>query len=385
MTQTHVDVAVVGGGMVGAAVALGLAKQGKQVAIIEGYQPRAYDPSQAHDIRISAISKTSIDLLQRLGAWPHIQSKRVYPYTGLETWELDNCHTKFDAASLDLPLLGYMVENRILQLGIWQAIEPLSNVTFYCPDSLVSIKDHNQGKLIELSSGKTITANLVVGADGANSQVRQSAGIGVTAWDYRQDCMLINVETDCEDIDVTWQRFSASGPRSYLPIGEGFACLVWYDSPSRIKQLSQLSPAELKNEIEAFFPSRVGKVTVNDFASFPLKRRHAQHYCKEGIVLVGDSAHTINPLAGQGVNLGFKDVSALLEVLVDGDYSLENLLQYQKARKTDNLMMQTAMDAFYLGFSNDIAPIKMLRNIGLKLADRAGPLKHQALRYALGL
>ncbi|CAM2905018.1 FAD-dependent oxidoreductase [Vibrio rarus] len=385
MTKTHYDVAVIGGGMVGAATALGLANQGKTVAIIEGRQPRAFDATQQHDIRISAISKTSVDLLERLGAWSFIQSKRVYPYTGLQTWELDNCYTRFDAASLDLPLLGYMVENRLLQLGLWEAMQPFANIRFYCPDALVSMDVSSAEKQITLSSGKEITADLIVGADGAHSKVRQSVGIGITAWDYRQDCLLINVDTDCQDTDVTWQWFTASGPRSYLPMGEGAGCLVWYDSPKRIKQLSQLDPAALKLEIETHFPKRVGNVTVKNHASFPLKRRHAHQYYKEGVVLVGDSAHTINPLAGQGVNLGFKDVSALLQALQDSDDMFSSLHTYQSARKADNLMMQTAMDVFYLGFSNNIGPFKILRNIGLKLADNAGPLKHQALKYALGL
>ncbi|CAM4036399.1 FAD-dependent oxidoreductase [Vibrio neonatus] len=381
----HFDVAVIGGGMVGAATALGLAKQGKRVAVVEGYKPEPFSASQALDIRISAISKSSVDLLQQLGAWSHVQSKRVFPYMGLETWELDNCRTRFDASSLQLPLLGYMVENRVLQLGIWQALQAYSNVSFYCPDALVDMKTSELGKQIELSSGEQISTSLVVGADGANSKVRHIAGIGVTAWDYRQDCMLINVETDCADTDVTWQWFTPQGPRSYLPMGAGQGCLVWYDSPKRIKQLSQLTPEALKLEIEACFPERIGTVSVNNFASFPLKRRHVQHYCKESVVLVGDSAHTINPLAGQGVNLGFKDVQGLLEVLEEGDYSLDNLKRYQKLRRTDNLLMQTAMDAFYLGFSNNIGPVKLLRNMGLKLADRAGPIKDQALKYALGL
>ncbi|GAB7219485.1 FAD-dependent oxidoreductase [Vibrio comitans] len=385
MAHMHFDVAVIGGGMVGAATALGLAKQGKQVAIIEGYQPKPFEHTQGLDIRISAISKSSVDLLKQLGAWPHIQNKRVFPYSGLETWELENCCTRFDAADLDLTLLGYMVENRVLQLGIWEALSEYSNVTFYCPDSLVSMKTTGQGQLLDLSSGEALSASLVVGADGANSKVRQIAGIGVTAWDYRQDCMLINVETDCLDIDVTWQWFTPSGPRSYLPMGEGKGCLVWYDSPERIKQLAQLNTVELQTEIQRCFPARVGHVTVKDFASFPLKRRHAQHYCKDGVALVGDAAHTINPLAGQGVNLGFKDVTALLTTLSDDDYSLRNLQKYQQLRKTDNLIMQTAMDVFYVGFSNNIGPVKMLRNVGLKLADSAGPLKHQALKYALGL
>lgn len=385
MTKNRFDVAVVGGGMVGAAMALGLVKQGKKVALIEGVEPKPYQASQPLDIRISAISKSSVDLLESLGAWQHIKSMRVFAYRGLETWEHENCHTRFDAASLGLPLLGYMVENRLIQLGIWQELEAFEGIELFCPDTLDRVVFDDGKADIVLNSGVKLQADLIVGADGANSKVRQQANIGITAWDYRQDCMLINVHTDAQEVDITWQWFTPHGPRSYLPMGEGKACLVWYDSPERIKQLSQLTHQQLKQEIEMHFPSRVGEVSVDSVASFPLKRRHAHKYVNRGAVLVGDSAHTINPLAGQGVNLGFKDVAALLKTLSSGDYSYENLAKYQKVRKADNLLMQTAMDAFYLGFSNDLPPIKLLRNIGLRLADSAGPLKHKALKYALGL
>lgn len=146
-----------------------------------------------------------------------------------------------------------------------------------------------------------------------------------------------------------------------------------------------MSKAELGVEIAKAFPERVGEIKVEQFASFPLKRRHAQSYFKSNLVLVGDSAHTINPLAGQGVNLGFKDVAVLLETLETGDYSDESLAKYERERRTDNLVMQGAMDAFYLGFSNSILPLKLVRNVGLRMANNAGAIKQQALKYALGL
>lgn len=385
MTKKRFDVAVVGGGMVGAATALGLALQGKRVAVIEGFAPKAFDAEQEMDIRISAISRASVELLKKLQVWDDIESMRVHPYSVLETWEWEGFNTRFDAVDLKLDNMGYMVENRIIQLGLWQSLEIHQNVTLFCPDRIDTFAHIDDGIDLLLDSGESLECKLLVGADGANSQVRQMSGIGLTAWDYRQHCMLINVETSSREQDTTWQWFTPSGPRSFLPLGNGKACLVWYDKPETIKALSQMKPAELASQITSAFPERLGDIKVEQSASFPLKRRHAQSYYKANLVLVGDSAHTINPLAGQGVNLGFKDVAALLEVLESGDYSKESLARYESTRRTDNLLMQGAMDAFYLGFSNSILPLKMARNVGLKLANNAGPVKQQALKYALGL
>lgn len=377
---------VVGGGMVGAAVALGLAKQGRNVALIEAQQPKGYEPSQPMDLRISAISMASVALLQELDAWDVIQSMRAWPYKGLETWEHPDCVTAFNANDLDLPQLGYMVENRLIQLGLWQQFKQYSNLHLFTPEQIESIDVGDTGHLINLASGKQLVTDWIVGADGANSNIRQWAKIGVTAWDYRQHCMLINVEAEQAQNDVTWQQFFPSGPRSYLPLSGNQASLVWYDSPKRIRQLSLMTKEQLSTEIEAHFPERLGKVTVLNYGSFPLVRRHAQHYIHQRCILAGDSAHTINPLAGQGVNLGFKDVKELLKqtenVVEINDSVFKN---YERARMVDNLLMQGGMDFFYNVFSNEIFPLKIARNLGLKLVNNSGPLKRQALKYALGL
>ena len=239
---------------------------------------------------------------------------------------------------------------------------------------------------IALESGTKLTANWVVGADGANSVVRQQANIGVTAWDYRQHCMLINVETELPQQDITWQQFTPSGPRSFLPLCGNQGSLVWYDSPKRVKQLMNMSHVQLRNEIVSVFPRELGDIKVLQTGSFPLTRRHAQQYHKNGCVLVGDSAHTINPLAGQGVNLGFKDVAALLDITAEQDELTTDLLRkYERCRRGDNLLMQSGMDFFYKTFSNDLMPLKVVRNAVLKVAENSGPIKQQVLKYALGL
>ena len=390
-SQKRFDAVVVGGGMVGAAAALGLARAGLSVALLEHEAPEAFDPQSPPDLRISAIGCTSVGLLKQLDAWPAVLQMRSAPYRRLETWEWESSRVAFDAASLGLPELGFMVENRILQLALWQQLEQCENLTLYCPARLQAMHRADDQWLVTLSSSETLQARLVVGADGAHSQVRKLAAIGTSGWQYRQACMLITVETDRPQQDVTWQQFLPSGPRAFLPLYDRWATLVWYDSPQRIRQLQALSMAQLEQEIAAAFPSRLGMVKAHAAGSFPLVRRHAQRYVQSGLVLLGDAAHTINPLAGQGVNLGYRDVDALLAIVADAreqgeDWASEQvLMRYQRRRRTDNLLMQSGMDLFYTAFSNNLAPLSVARNLALMVAERAGKLKEWALKYALGL
>lgn len=391
MTLQHTEVAVVGGGMVGGALALGLAQQGFEVTVIEKALPPAFDAAAKPDVRISAIGASSVDLLRGLGVWEAVLAMRVHPYSRLETWEWETAHVAFDAAELKLPRLGYMVENSVLQLALWQALEAHPKVTLRVPATLNALHQHDGGYLLALDNGDELAVKLVVGADGANSQVRQMAGIGVHAWQYHQSCMLITVQCENAPGDSTWQHFTPNGPHAFLPLFDNWASLVWYDKPARIRQLQGLSLAQLQDEIQRHFPSRLGNVTPVAAGAFPLTRRHALQYAREGLVLVGDAAHTIHPLAGQGVNLGYRDVDALLDVLGSARAHAESwashrvLKRYQTRRMADNFIMQSGMDLFYAGFSNDLAPVRILRNIGLMAAERAGGLKRQALKYALGL
>ncbi|KJF79926.1 2-octaprenyl-3-methyl-6-methoxy-1,4-benzoquinol hydroxylase [Photobacterium angustum] len=382
------DVIVAGGGMVGAATALGLAKLGLDVAVLEGFAPRPFADTQPMDLRVSAISPHSVALLERLGAWDEVLNMRLCPFKRLETWETPECRTRFNADDMGLEQLGYIVENRLLQLALWQQFDKIENLTLYCPSKMVSTTPIENGYIVELENTQQLQCRLLIGADGANSQVRQQAGIGITAWDYRQHCMLINIETALPQQDITWQQFTPAGPRSFLPLPGHQGSLVWYDSPERIRRLSHMPSEQLHAEISAVFPEELGEFSVVDHGSFPLTRRHAQTYYKPNVVLLGDAAHTINPLAGQGVNLGFKDVDVLLqEIEAAGEYWAESstLDKYQRRRRPDNLVMQTGMDFFYMAFSNNIGPLKFIRNAGLRLADEAGGIKKQVLKYAMGL
>jgi 2-octaprenyl-3-methyl-6-methoxy-1,4-benzoquinol hydroxylase len=384
------DVTVVGGGMVGAALASGLAAQGFKVAVLEQQEPAEFDASSNPDVRISAIGAASVALLKQLDVWPLIQRMRCTPYRKLETWEWHTAQVSFDAQSLGLPELGYMVENSVLQRALWQRLQQ-QGVELISPARLQAMQPGNGGWQLTLENGDRLLTKLVVGADGANSQVRQLAGMGIRGWNYAQSCMLISVRCEQDAGDCTWQQFTPDGPRAFLPLFDRWASLVWYDNPAKIRQLQAMNMAQLGQQIATHFPARLGKVTPVSAGSFPLVRRHATRYVLPGLALVGDAAHTINPLAGQGVNLGYRDVDALIDTLVASrdraeDWASEGVLKrYQRKRQKDNLLMQSGMDLFYFAFSTPVAPLRIVRNLGLMVAERSGVLKRQALKYALGL
>lgn len=397
-----VDFCINGGGMVGAALALGLAQQQFKVAVIEPYLPVPFNPEDGPDLRVSAISEASVTLLKALGAWDHIAAMRVKPYTGLSVWDDPAHRTDFTAQSIDMPQLGYFVENRLLQLGCHEALKQYENVELISGHTVQDIQLANTAT-VKLSSGKTIEAKWLVGADGANSQVRKVAGIGTTGWQYAQQAMGITIKMNSAVEPVTWQQFTSSGPKAFLPMFDNYASLVWYDSPDELKRIKSLKASQLVNEILKTFPDELTKngnsFSVIDKAIFPLTRSHANHYVKGCSILIGDAAHTINPLAGQGVNLGFKDVEAFLSVSSefkpngsdsslsgnDNAFSHRLISNYERPRKRDNLVMMTAMDGFYTLFSNDVAPIKWIRNQLLSVAQRIEPAKKEVLKYAIGM
>lgn len=390
MQEDQFDVVITGGGMVGAALACGLARHQFKVAVIEHQTPAAFSPDSLPDVRISAIGCASVALLKELEVWQTITAMRCAPYRRLETWEWENAHAIFDAESLGLPELGFMVENSVLQWALWEKMQQ-QGITLLCPATLKNAHYQDESWTLTLENGQQIRSRMLVGADGANSQVRRMAGIGVSGWEYSQSCMLISVRCEQFPGDSTWQQFTPSGPRAFLPLFDNYASLVWYDSVERIRQLSKMPAAQLTQEIAAHFPARLGKVEVLSAGSFPLTRRHASQYVRPGLALVGDAAHTINPLAGQGVNLGYRDVDVLIDVLAEARqqgrdwWQLPVLTRYQRKRYPDNLLMQSGMDLFYTAFSNRNHPLTVVRNLGLMVAQRGGWLKKKALSYALGL
>lgn len=386
------DVVIVGGGMVGAAVACGLGNSVIKVAVIEKFLPEAFDSEQSHDLRVSALSIASKNILESVGAWQGILNKRFCPFKRMRVWETAG-DTEFNSDDINCSELGFIVENRVIQLALLERLAGFNNVELLAPKNIKKINySTSEQTILEFDDGDEIHAKLIVAADGGNSRVRQTVGLGVTSWDYKQHALVIYVETDYGQQDITWQHFVASGPQAFLPLTGHYGSIVWYNSADEIRRLKTLSKEDLMVELTASFPDCLGKIKqILGLASFPLKRQHAQQYVKEGAVLVGDAAHMINPLAGQGVNIGLLDAAALSEVLVEAvgkgeDIAKVSVLQrYEKMRRNENLKMMTVMDAFYRVFSNEILPVKFFRNFGLGLAERLLPVKNKVMRMAMGL
>nr|WP_051984628.1 FAD-dependent oxidoreductase [Candidatus Baumannia cicadellinicola] len=387
------DVVVVGGGMVGATFALTLAKAGFSVLVIESLPLAKVVNRIKPDIRVSAINYTSVEFLRSLQVWQNIGDDFCVPYRQLYIWECPSSEVVFDAASINLPELGCMVENRRLQQALWQSLSGCDKLKLRCPAVLKAMQYDGSRWLLRLSDGSEITNRLLVGADGTNSQVRQHAGITISGWQYRQSCMLLSAEIEDKSYQhkSTWQMLTPTGPRAFLPLYDKWASLVWYDSSWRIRQLQQLTLQSLTHKVMTAFPARLGTIKLHNAASFLLTRSHAGNYVKPGLALIGDAAHTINPLGGQGFNLGLRDARTLAEVLISAIEhdepwdSLQVLRRYEHQRRCNNLLIQAVMDVFYTTFSNDLPPLKLARNIGLMLAQRADGIKLRVLKYVLGL
>lgn len=386
------DVVIVGGGMVGAAVACSLGGSDLKVAVVERVLPEAFEAEQPHDLRVSALSIASKNILETVGAWGGVLSRRSCPFKRMRVWETAG-DTEFNSDDINYPELGHIVENRVTQLALLERLVEFDNIELIAPANIKTINySGSEQTVLELEDGSELHAKLIVAADGGNSRVRQTVGLGVNSWDYKQHAMVIYIETDYGQQDITWQHFVPSGPQAFLPLTGHYGSIVWYNSADEVRRLKTLSNEDLIAELTATFPDCLGKVNqVLGVASFPLKRQHAQQYAKAGVVLVGDAAHMINPLAGQGVNIGLLDAAALGEVLIDAHVKGESiddiavLKRYEKMRRNENLRMMTVMDVFYRVFSNEVFPVKFLRNLGLGLAERILPAKNKVMRMAMGL
>jgi 2-octaprenyl-3-methyl-6-methoxy-1,4-benzoquinol hydroxylase len=389
-----IDVLIIGGGMVGATLACALADTPLKVAVVESTLLAPFDSTKPSDLRVSALSQASEAILKNLGAWEGVISRRACPYARMKVWESNaqTSSTLFDARDLGFNELGHIVENSVIQIVLTERLKQADNIRFIAPAKVTNVEYAPGASLIELDTGESIVAHLLVAADGGDSEIRNQCGIGVHRWDYEQHAFVIGVETDYPQQDITWQQFTPSGPKAFLPLCDHHGSLVWYDHPSKINQLKQLDDQSLLDQITMCFPSELGAIRkVINHGSFPLRRQHAQQYYKEGVVLVGDSAHMINPLAGQGVNIGLLDAAVLAEEILNGLANNESiwraslLKRYEHRRRNHNLVMMQTMDFFYRMFSNDNTPLKLLRNAGLKLAGRSGTLKNKVMAFAMGI
>ncbi|VFP87151.1 2-octaprenyl-3-methyl-6-methoxy-1,4-benzoquinol hydroxylase [Candidatus Erwinia haradaeae] len=388
--QHIIEVVIVGGGLTGAALASGLAQYGFDVVVIEQEDVPNFNPLSYPDLRISAISAASVSLLQKLKVWPQVLMMRCVPYRVQEIWEHPMARVILDARSLGLTELGYMVENHVLKYALSKRLHN-QNVPLLYNTRLKNLRRINGIWQIFLDNGKVLQARLVVGADGSNSQVRKLANIRIQGWRYAQSCMLISVRCSDHPGDITWQQLTPEGPRAFLPLFGYWASLVWYGKHTYIQKLQSMTMLQLQREIQLNFSDRVGQITPTMSGSFVLSRSHAMNYVLPGLVLVGDAAHTVHPFTGQGVNLGYRDVSALLAILNEAHHqsdqwcSINVLQRYQYQRQKDNRLMQNGIDLLYYIFSNQCLPVKIIRNVGLIAANHAGAIKYDVLAYMLGL
>lgn len=407
MTQAF-DIVIVGAGMVGAALATGLGRSGFRVALVDRGSASEFDPSLPPDIRVSALSAGSERYLNDLDVWPSMLAMRATPYARLAVWDetrhpLSNLLPRkvadvvFDASNLSARHLGHIVENRITQQALWNSAAALHSVSLF-PDNAVShLENGDNHAAVTLEDGTELECQLVVGADGAASGVRDLAGIGVTRDQYQQQAMVISVRYQGAVEDITWQGFYPSGPRAFLPLhsagnGESWASLVWYDSPEQLAHLKSLDDRALMAEIQNAFPPELPLLThIEAKASFPIARQHAKTYVNNRVVLAGDAAHTINPLAGQGVNLGFQDALCLQTVIREAKRAGCDLAdpawltKYEQQRRPANRRMMMAMDVFYHLFSNRTPPLHLLRNLGLGAAKAMPFARNRVAKYAMGI
>jgi len=390
------DVIIVGGGMVGALTALAMARCDLNVTVIEQRPPQGYS-SDSHDIRVSAISHASLQMFKAVGAWQFMEDSRVCPYRRMHVWDnASAAKTSFDSSRIGHSQLGFIVENSLIQDALWQQLSTLSNVSVRCPGRVVALESTEQGASLTLDDGETIATGLLIAADGAQSVVRSLQGIDTSGESYNQHAMVATVRTELPQQDITWQRFTDTGPQAFLPLVGNRASLVWYHTADRITELVALEEGALISAFENAFPDRLGKLLcIEKTGSFPLQWSHADQYVKPGFALVGDAAHAVHPLAGQGVNLGMLDAAALLQCVVDGSVrgksvgDIRHLRRYERWRKPANELMIRMLDGIQQAFQPESGVqgdvLKLLRTSALNLTDKIEPLNKTCMRAAMGL
>lgn len=397
----HFDLIIIGGGMVGATLACALGDSALKIAVIEAREPDYNWPESSHDIRVSALTHASQHIFENIGAWQNMFKDGVCAYDQMHVWDATGQgQIHFNSIDIGQMNLGHIVENRIIQKAVQQRLADFDNIHLLMPLKVSSLQideQQNPGVLLTTEDGQIMSAELLVGADGANSWVRQQAGISLSTWAYHQTAVVCNVTTSDTHQNACWQQFMPDGPLAFLPLcdksnSETTSSIVWSTSEEKAKALLNMNEQQFNQELQLAFGSTLGRIKLNsERGAFPLRLRHANQYVQEHLALIGDAAHTVHPLAGQGVNLGLLDAVVLAEeiqrALAQGRAigGLLALRRFERRRKADNIAMLAAMDSFKRLFSNDILPLKLLRNAGLGLADTILPLKQIMIKRAMGL
>ncbi len=388
--RNRLDAVVVGGGVVGAACALALARQDLRVALVEGREPASWSAA-APDLRVYAFAPDNAALLDDLGAWTSVRDARAFAYRRMRVWDAaGGGELAFDADALGRAQLGWIVENNLLLDRLWSALVP-AGVQIVCPARVAGMEQDEVGVRLTLDDGTRLDANIAIAADGADSTLRERAGLEVSAHDYAQRGVVAFVETEAPNEATAWQRFLPSGPLAFLPFGKQ-SSIVWTLPNDEAARVLALDEQAFNRELTAAFGARLGEVrVVSQRAAFPLRRQLAKAYVAGRVLLVGDAAHVVHPLAGQGVNLGLRDVAGLRDAVVDAksrraDWtSPHRLARWARTRRSENTAAAYTFDGINKLFSTDEMHATLLRGPLLGLAGRLPPLADLLWRRASGL
>jgi 2-octaprenylphenol hydroxylase len=387
------EVIVCGGGMVGAATACALAHGGVRVALLERFNPERQWSPEPIDIRVSALSKASQNILEVLGAWSGMVQRGACPYRDMRVWDgRANGQLHFDCAATSYSELGHLVENRATVAALWDVLDTLPSATCITPAKVVDMQLNETGRQLRLEDGRTLEADLIIAADGRDSALRAMAGIDVTGWEYHQDGLVATVNTELSHQFTAWQRFLEEGPLAFLPLKNGQCSIVWTLSSATAKSHLALADKDFLQALEQASAGMLGKMlAVGPRAAFPLRFQYANRYVDQRFALCGDAAHAMHPLAGQGVNAGLLDAAAIAELVIQTKQkkrplsSLRLLRRYERWRKGDNLMMMSSMDVLNKTYGLSAQPLVSLRSAGMNFINNSAMIKACFNDYAMGL
>ena len=382
------DLVIIGGGMVGLALAASLRNSPLRLAVIESFPPQT--PTEQVTDRVSALNLASRQLLQELGVWSSLLQTRATPYTQMYVWEKDSfADIEFNGQSLGLTELGHIVENHLIRHELWQQVKQQNNADILAvqPKKL-NIGEHNA--VICLEDEQLLSAKLIVGADGANSWVRRQADIPLVFRDYGHHALVCNVECDDAHQNVARQIFSPDAILAFLPLHQENLCsIVWSLPPEQAQFLQHCDELTFNNALAAAFERRLGSCkVVSSRKTFPLTARYARNFAQPRIALIGDAAHTIHPLAGLGVNLGFQDAAYLAQQIEKilhansdiGEYRA--LRDYERRRKTEAIKLLITMQGLKDLFHSDNPIKKWIRGVGLTVTNRLSIVKETFIKQA---
>ncbi|MGB7934428.1 MAG: UbiH/UbiF/VisC/COQ6 family ubiquinone biosynthesis hydroxylase [Gammaproteobacteria bacterium] len=387
------DVIIIGAGIVGATASCALGEAGVRVALVEA-RPLASDANDGmRDARVFAITRASQRIFETLGIWERIMTRGAYPFRDMEVWDAGGTGViHFDCADIGEPCLGHMIEPRIIHAALLERVRSIAVITLFCPAQFTDITIDKAAVSVNLEDGSTLNAPLIVAADGARSPLRERLSIPARVHDYHQSSLVARVATEFPHQATARQRFLPGGPLAFLPMEEGWSSIVWTLPTAEVEGMLTLERESFQTALGQAFDFRLGRIVDSERReAWPLTRLHAEHYVRERVALTGDAAHAIHPLAGQGVNLGLLDAASLAEVILaarsrGGDPGLLPVLRrYERWRRSDNLLMMSAMDGFNVLFGNELGPVRWLRNFGLSMVNAAGPAKDLLMRHAAGL